>query len=77
MMAVLRRLARLGIDSCRRMVRTTNEPAIRFYLGLGFERGRKISNYYGFQSDAWRMARCVTATHPRPPAPQAAGGKRR
>lgn len=77
MAAVLRRLERVGIGTCRLMVRTTNETAIRFYAGFGFKRLRRVGNYYGDRADAWRMARCVTATHQRSRAPQSGGGKRR
>lgn len=76
MTVVFSRLARLGIGSCRLMVRTTNRAAIRFYAGLGFKRTRRVRDYYGHRSDAWRMVRCVTPTHQRSRAPQTASGKR-
>jgi len=41
------------------MVRTTNEPALRFYERYGFARARLVKGYYGAGRDAWRMKLAV------------------
>jgi ribosomal protein S18 acetylase RimI-like enzyme len=40
------------------MVKVTNEPAIRFYEGYGFNRSRIVRKYYEDGADGWRMAKC-------------------
>ncbi len=53
--AMLRRLRRAGLASCRLSVRTTNTGAIRLYEKLGFQPVRRIRNYYPDGGEALRM----------------------
>jgi ribosomal-protein-alanine N-acetyltransferase len=56
--STLRRLRRRGIARFDLMVKVTNEPAIRFYEGYGFNRSRIVRKYYEDGADGWRMAKC-------------------
>ncbi len=48
-------LRRFDIQRCWLTVRVTNSAAIRFYLGAGFRRVRRVKHYYGPGKDGWRM----------------------
>ena len=49
------RLQRRDIGAWWLMVRTTNEPAIRFYRRFGFVLARLVKNYYEDGASAWCM----------------------
>jgi ribosomal-protein-alanine N-acetyltransferase len=58
MASTLRRLRRRGVLRFTLMVKVTNEAAIRFYEGFGFNRSRMVRGYYEDGADGWRMAKC-------------------
>ena len=49
------RLRRHDVGAWWLMVRTTNEPAIRFYRRFGFVLARLVKNYYEDGANAWCM----------------------
>ena len=53
------RFARSGIRRINLEVRVANEPAIRLYESLGFERKRVIDRYYADGEDAYVMSKIV------------------
>ena len=57
----LAELRTLNIKSCRLMVGTENEAAIRFYEKYGFKRQKIVKRYYGPGRNAWRMRFKATA----------------
>ena len=55
--AIFRKLRRRGAQAVLLMVRRENEPAIRLYRKLGFERTATVPDYYenGASRAGWRM----------------------
>ena len=56
MRRVLVLLQKDNVKQCWLMVRPDNHEAIRLYRAFGFERMRRVKDYYGRGADAWRMA---------------------
>jgi len=60
--ALLRRviylLRKRGFNTVSLNVRIENKPAIKLYRKLGFQRVRRINEYYEDGAPAWRMRRC-------------------
>lgn len=52
---IIAQLRRKGYSSVYLSVRTSNEPALRLYRKLGFQRIRRIREYYDDGADAFRL----------------------
>lgn len=59
--ALLGRLRRAGVASCRLTVRTTNSAAIALYEKNGFARLKLLRNYYADGADAFLMRKSLLA----------------
>ncbi len=55
----LGRLRGAGVTSISLMVRSTSDEANEFYRKFGFQRVRKVADYYGAGADAIRMRRAL------------------
>jgi len=66
--STLRRLKRRGVVRFHLMVKVTNQTAIRFYEGYGFQKGAIVRRYYEDDADGLRMLKVLRSmtSSPRP-----------